>query len=167
MLSKRTTFTFFNKGSLPIVTNEVNSSGAGSNAKHKTRERINCEHSNLTALQKYEVFICKRAERRKATAKTRHQKQFEVRRKAVALEEESRENPDAKATENVRHKRRPRESGRFRNHKRKEVAKYATESTADCHVQVIHFGTFNVSDYYNENFGILSKCVMHGGHSSS
>ena len=146
MLSKRTTFTFFNKGSLPIVTNEVNSSGAGSNAKHKTRERINCEHSNLTALQKYEVFIGECAERREASAKARHQEQFEVRRKGVALEEKSRENPDAKATENVCDKRGPRESGRLRNHKRKKVAKHATESTANCNVEIGHRKWLVVSD---------------------
>ena len=122
----------------PIVAHQVNSAGAGGNSKHKTCKRVNCEHPYLTVLQKHEVFICKRAERGKATAKARHQEQFEVRRKAVALEEQTRKNPDAKATENVRHKRRPRESGRFRNHQGEKVAKHATESTADCNVEIGH-----------------------------
>ena len=79
----------------PITPHEVNSTGASSNSKHKTRKRVGREHSDFPTLQECEVFICKSAECRKASAKACHQKELEVRRKRVALEKQSRKNPDA------------------------------------------------------------------------
>ena len=101
----------------PITPHEVNSTGASSNSKHKTRKRVGREHSDFPTLQECEVFICKSAECRKASAKACHQKELEVRRQTTAFKEESRENTDAKATEYICDKGRPREARSFWNHK--------------------------------------------------
>lgn len=111
---------------------EAESAGAGGNAHRKTGNGVNGEHPHLAALQQGEVFIGKRAERRKAAAEARHEEQLQVRRKRIALEEHPGEKPDEEAAANIRGKSGPREPRHLRDDEPQEIAQHTAERTTNC-----------------------------------